>query len=88
MAKWNPCKRRDFIRKLKKLGFDSPEPGGRHYYMRYGTYTIIVIVILAAIGSVIHALNLLNIYRSETTVIPRAEEKTAVAPFSMLHAPY
>ena len=40
MARWNPCKRRDFIRKLKKLGFGQPEPGGRHYYMRYGTYTL------------------------------------------------
>ena len=39
MAKWRPCKRRDFIKKLKKLGFGSPEPGGRHFYMRYGSYT-------------------------------------------------
>ena len=39
MGKWKPCKRRDFIKKLKKLGFGSPEPGGRHFYMRYGTYT-------------------------------------------------
>jgi predicted RNA binding protein YcfA (HicA-like mRNA interferase family) len=40
MAKWKPCKRRDFIKKLKKLGFEPPEPGGRHFYMRYGTYTL------------------------------------------------
>ncbi|MEE9174646.1 MAG: type II toxin-antitoxin system HicA family toxin, partial [Thermodesulfobacteriota bacterium] len=40
MAKWMPCKRRDFIKKLKKLGFEPPEPGGRHHYMRYGTYTV------------------------------------------------
>ena len=40
MARWNPCKRRDFIRKLKKLGFGPPEPGGKHDYMRYGTYTL------------------------------------------------
>jgi len=39
MGKWKPCKRRDFIKKLKKFGFGSPEPGGRHFYMRYGTYT-------------------------------------------------
>jgi predicted RNA binding protein YcfA (HicA-like mRNA interferase family) len=39
MAKWMPCKRRDFIKKLRKLGFEPPEPGGRHHYMRYGTYT-------------------------------------------------
>jgi predicted RNA binding protein YcfA (HicA-like mRNA interferase family) len=40
MGKWNPCKRRDFIKKLKKLGFGSPEPGGRHFYMRHGAYTL------------------------------------------------
>jgi predicted RNA binding protein YcfA (HicA-like mRNA interferase family) len=39
MSKWKPCKRKDFIKKLKKLGFAAPEPGGRHFYMRYGTYT-------------------------------------------------
>ncbi|OGP66584.1 MAG: hypothetical protein A2170_17650 [Deltaproteobacteria bacterium RBG_13_53_10] len=39
MAKWTPCKRKDFVRKLKKLGFESPEPGGRHFYMRYGSFT-------------------------------------------------
>lgn len=40
MPKWGPCKRRDFIRKLKRLGFGDPEPGGRHFYMRYGEYTL------------------------------------------------
>ena len=40
MGKWKPCKRRDFIKKLKKIGFEPPEPGGRHFYMRYKTYTL------------------------------------------------
>jgi hypothetical protein len=40
MGKWKPCKRRDFIKKLKKLDFGLPEPGGRHFYMRHGTYTL------------------------------------------------
>ena len=40
MAKWMPCKRRDFIKKLRKLGFEPLEPGGRHHYMRYGAYTL------------------------------------------------
>jgi hypothetical protein len=40
MGKWKPCKRRDFIKKLKKLDFEPPEPGGRHFYMRYDTYTL------------------------------------------------
>jgi predicted RNA binding protein YcfA (HicA-like mRNA interferase family) len=42
MLKWKPCKRRDFIKKLKKLGFKSPEHGGRHFYMRYGSYTLTI----------------------------------------------
>jgi len=42
MPKWNPCKRRDFIKKLKRIGFAPPEPGGSHFYMRYGTYTFTV----------------------------------------------
>ncbi len=33
MARWVPCKRRDFIRKLRRLRFDEPRPGKRHFYM-------------------------------------------------------
>jgi hypothetical protein len=40
MGRWRPCKRRDFIKKLRRFGFERPEPGGSHYYMRYGTYTL------------------------------------------------
>ena len=40
MARWSPCKRKDFIKKLRKLGFAPPEPGGRHFYARHGTYTL------------------------------------------------
>ncbi len=40
MGNWKPLKRREFIKRLKKFGFQSPEPGGRHFYMRYGTYTL------------------------------------------------
>jgi hypothetical protein len=42
MARWAPCKRRIFIRKLTRLGFSSPEPGGRHFYMRCGTRTLAI----------------------------------------------
>ena len=42
MARWAPCKRRVFIRKLIRLGFSPPEPGGRHFYMRYGTHTVAI----------------------------------------------
>lgn len=40
MSRWVPCKRRVFIRKLQALGFDPPEPGGKHAYMRYGSFTL------------------------------------------------
>jgi hypothetical protein len=33
MSKWSPCKRRDFIRKLRKLGFQGPYTGTRHQFM-------------------------------------------------------
>lgn len=42
MHKWVPCKRRDFIRKRKKLGFSDVEAGGRHGIMRYGSYKQVV----------------------------------------------
>lgn len=42
MPRWKPCKRRIFIKKLVKLGFNSPEPGGRHFYMRYGSNVLTI----------------------------------------------
>ena len=42
MARWTTCKRKDFIQKLRVLKFTLPEPGGRHFYMRYGEYTLTV----------------------------------------------
>lgn len=42
MNRWNPCKRRDFIRKLQTLGFDPPEPGTRHFVMRLETHKQII----------------------------------------------
>ncbi len=42
MPKWKPCKRRVFIKKLVKLGFTPPEPGGRHFYMRYGAKVLTI----------------------------------------------
>jgi hypothetical protein len=42
VGRWRPCTRKEFIKKLKKLGFAPPEAVGRHFYMRYGTYTLTV----------------------------------------------
>ena len=33
MSRWTPCKRGDFIRKLRRLGFDDPFTGTRHQFV-------------------------------------------------------
>ena len=33
MAAWRPLKRREFVRKLRALGFDDPFSGTRHRFM-------------------------------------------------------
>ena len=32
---WSPCKRRDIIAKLRRLGFASPFSGKRHQFMTF-----------------------------------------------------
>ena len=34
MANLNPASRREFVKKLKALGFSGPFPGGKHQWMR------------------------------------------------------
>jgi len=38
MARWRPVKRRDFIRKLRALGFEGPYSGTRHQFMVLGQH--------------------------------------------------
>jgi hypothetical protein len=38
MAGWRPLKRRDFIRKLRALGFDGAYSGTRHQFMIFGQH--------------------------------------------------
>ena len=33
MSRWTPCKRRDFIKKLQKLGFEGSFSGTRYQFM-------------------------------------------------------
>jgi len=33
VSRWTPCKRNEFVRKLRKLGFDGPFPGTRHHFL-------------------------------------------------------
>lgn len=35
MSRWTPCKRNEFIRRLRKVGFDGPYSGARHQFMIY-----------------------------------------------------
>ena len=35
MSQWLPCKRRVFMQRLRKLGFDGPYSGTRHQFMVY-----------------------------------------------------
>jgi len=42
MAKVPPCSRAELVRKLKALGFEGPYPGGRHSYMKRGSYRQII----------------------------------------------
>lgn len=42
MPKWSPCKRRKFIRRLRKLGFDGPYAGSRHEFMVYENHRLAI----------------------------------------------
>lgn len=35
MSRWQPCKRRDFIVRLRALGFEGPFSGTRHQFLVY-----------------------------------------------------
>jgi len=42
MSRWVPCKRRLFIRRLRKLGFEGPLSGTRHQFMIYGHHRLAI----------------------------------------------
>ncbi len=35
MSRWTPCKRREFVRRLRTMGFDGPFSGARHQFLVY-----------------------------------------------------
>jgi len=35
VSRWTPCKRREFIRRLRLLRFDGPFSGARHQFLVY-----------------------------------------------------
>lgn len=42
MSRWQPCKRREFIRRLRKLDFDGPYSGTRHQFMVFEEYRLTI----------------------------------------------
>ena len=42
MSRWTPCSRREFIRRLRKLGFDGPYSGTRHQFMVYEQHRLAI----------------------------------------------
>jgi predicted RNA binding protein YcfA (HicA-like mRNA interferase family) len=42
VSRLTPCKRRNFIKKLYKLGFDNPKSGTRHQFMVYQQYRLTI----------------------------------------------
>jgi len=42
MSQWTPCKRRDFIRRLRKLGFEGLYSGTRHQFMIYEQHRLAI----------------------------------------------
>jgi hypothetical protein len=42
MPRWTPCKRADFIRRLRALGFEGPFAGAKHQFMVYRTHRLAI----------------------------------------------
>ncbi len=42
MSQWKPCKRRNFIQRLRKLGFERPYSGTRHQFIVFGNYRLAI----------------------------------------------
>ena len=42
MSRWTPCKRGDFIRRLRQFGFEGPYSGTRHQFMVSGQHRLAI----------------------------------------------
>ncbi|MBM3154363.1 MAG: type II toxin-antitoxin system HicA family toxin [Chloroflexi bacterium] len=42
MSRWRRCKRRDFVNRLKKLGFIGPYSGTKHQFMVCGQHRLAI----------------------------------------------
>jgi hypothetical protein len=42
MSQWHPCKRTDFVRRLRRLGFDGPYSGSKHQFLIFKDHRLTV----------------------------------------------
>ena len=42
MLRWTPCKRREFVRRLRSLGFEGPYSGTRHQFLVFQNHRLTV----------------------------------------------
>jgi len=42
VSRWTPCKRRDFIFRLRELGFDGPFSGSTHHFLVYRQHRLAI----------------------------------------------
>lgn len=42
MSRWIPCRHRDFVKKLRRIGFEGPYSGTRHQFMVYGQHRLTI----------------------------------------------
>jgi hypothetical protein len=42
MSQWKPCKRRNFIQRLRKLGFEGPYSGTRHQFVVFKNHRLAI----------------------------------------------
>jgi predicted RNA binding protein YcfA (HicA-like mRNA interferase family) len=42
MSQWRPCKRNDFVRRLRQLGFNGLYSGAKHQFMVYDNHRLTI----------------------------------------------
>ncbi|HEX8161193.1 MAG TPA: hypothetical protein VF538_04935 [Pyrinomonadaceae bacterium] len=42
MSRWNPCKRGEFVRRLRRLGFEGLYSGSKHQFMVYQQHRLTI----------------------------------------------
>ena len=42
MSQWKPCKRSDFVRRLRRLGFNGLYSGAKHQFMVYEQHRLTI----------------------------------------------